>query len=360
MAMNTREMTVQQLDSEVLPSFSIVFETENLASVELENIFRSLSSIVTQDISPAQAHEFLVIDGGYAPQEVMTELCTKYPWITIHQAPGIGYYEAKMLGATLATGEIVVYCDSDCIYVPTWIRSILSTFTTHPDINVVAGETSTPIRNIYEMAIAMHYFFPRFSNRESLYASKNYFLNNVAFRRSFLIENPIPLNLPLYRGNCSTHSYVLCQLNGHKILTHPQAKAAHEPPSPSFIFWRYLLLGHDYLLQQNIRSKLAVGTSAKNCPNMSTEINFTLFEKLKGIANTVLKFQPFNYRKMHAVLVEDKKRLFTLPLVLPILLYFEALLLIGSITTYVNAQFLINLYYKLEEGETTAKGEYVC
>jgi hypothetical protein len=100
---------LQQETETKFPSFSIVYETENLESVELENIYRSLSSLAAQDISPAQANEFLIIDSGDAPAEVIEQLCSMYPWITVRRVPEIGYYEAKMMGATLVTGEIIVF-----------------------------------------------------------------------------------------------------------------------------------------------------------------------------------------------------------------------------------------------------------
>jgi glycosyltransferase involved in cell wall biosynthesis len=351
--MNTFDKTVTQersqslQENQMMPSFSMVFETENLASVELENIFRSLSSLATQDISPTQANEFLIIDSGNAPPEVIAELCAQYPWITVKEAPGISYYEAKMLGANLATGEIVVYCDSDCVYVSNWLSSILSTFMTDSDINVVAGETSTPVRNVYEIAIAMHYFFPRFSNQEIPYISSYYFLNNVAFRRHFLIQYPIPTDLPLYRGNCSTHSYSLCQLQGYPIWTNPKARAIHEPPTSAFAFWRYLLLGHDYIMQGFIRSRL--GTSTDTPP--SEDLDFSVSQTVRGILYVLRNFRPFDSAKIRAVLQEDKTRLFTLPIVIPIILYFELLMVIGRIMTYLHPNFLLRLYAKLEQRE---------
>jgi hypothetical protein len=85
-----------------LPSFSVVFETENLLSVELENIYHSLVSLEQQDIPITQANEFFIVDGSYAPQEIIDEISFKYPWINIKQIPGIGYHEAKMNRQELA------------------------------------------------------------------------------------------------------------------------------------------------------------------------------------------------------------------------------------------------------------------
>jgi glycosyltransferase involved in cell wall biosynthesis len=332
-----------------IPSFSIVFETENLASVELENIYRSIASIAAQDISPEQANEFLIIDGGYAPQEVIDEICSKYPWITVQKAPGLGYYEAKMLGANLATGEIIVYCDSDCVYVSNWLRNILTTFLQSADINVVAGETSTPVRNVYELAIAMHYFFPRFSYQEEPYISGYYFLNAVAFRRDFLLQYPIPTNLPLYRGNCDIHCHSFYDVNANKIWKHPKAQAIHEPPTSSFCIWRYLLMGRDHVLKERIKHLLTENQEKNDYLQLTADLNWTLSQRIKGIISTIMQIKPFDNEKIHAVLQEDKSRSILLPLAVPIVLWFELLFAIGSIITYINRDFLLRIYYKSEE-----------
>ncbi|MBW4644897.1 MAG: glycosyltransferase [Goleter apudmare HA4340-LM2] len=340
---------VKQLRETKLASFSIIFETENLASVELENIYKSLASIANQDISPEQANEFLIIDSGYAPQEVINEICAKYPWITVQKVPGLSYYEAKMLGAKLATGDIIVYCDSDCVYVSNWLRNILTTFLQSADINVVAGETSTPVRNAYELAIAIHYFFPRFSYQEQPYKSDYYFLNAVAFRRDFLMQYPIPTNLPLYRGNCDIHGYSFHFLQGKQIWKHPQAQATHEPPTLSFCVWRYLLMGRDRVLKERIKYLLVKNIEGTDDAQLSTELNWTIPQKIRGIISIIKGIKPFNKERIQIILQEDKSRYFTLPLALPIVLYFELIFAIGSIITYLERDLLLRLYYQSEE-----------
>ncbi|ERT04737.1 glycosyl transferase 2 family protein [Lyngbya aestuarii BL J] len=338
-----------QLNTELqLPSFSIVYETENLSSVELENIYRSLASIATQEISPSQANEFLIIDGGNAPPEIIEQLSAKYPWITVKSEPGIGYHEAKLLGAELATGEIVIYMDSDCEYEPQWLTSILTTLSQNPDVEVIGGETSTPIRNPYELAVAIHYFFPRLTKQEEPYISNHYYLNGVAFRREFLLQTPFPTNLPTYRGNCILHIYYLCKLKGKQVWQHPQARATHEPPTPSFIFWRYLLKGRDKTLRELIRPRLKAGVDIKDSSQLSTDINYTLEQKARGIARTIIKIKPFRFQKLGSVLSQDSSYLLMLPLALPIVLWFELLFVSGSIISYFNPDLLLKLYQEKE------------
>lgn len=327
------------------PSFSIIFETENLATVELENIYKSLASLAEQEIVPTRANEFLIIDGNYAPVEVIDQLCSVYPWITVKRFPGIGYYEAKMKGAALATGEIIVYCDSDCIYEPQWLKNVLTLFSQQSNINMVAGETATPIRNLYELAIAVHYFFPRFSDEKEPYISNQYFLNNIAFRRDFLLQNPILTDLPLYRGNCLLHAYYLSYMKGYKIWKHPQVRATHEPPTLSFISWRYLLRGRDRILRKSLQSDLSQNLPFTTKDQLlSTIEKLSLRQKIGGIVSILMQTRLLHLHQIQSVVQEDPRRLLLLPITIPYILWFELLYLSGSLVTYLEPNLILKLY----------------
>lgn len=247
---------------EPLPSFSIVLETENLANADFGGLVKSIESLANQDPAPTCANEVLVIESGDTPPGLLHQLCQRYPWLKIYDVPpGTGYYEAKMLGAKLATAEIIVYYDSDCIYEPTWLRTMLRSFSLPPTSQlpppqIVAGETTTRGIGIYETAMALTYIFPQYSGQKKLTPSTQYFLNNVAFRRSFLLAYPIPTGLPLYRGNCVIHAQGLAE-QGHTIWRQPLARATHAPPNGlSHFFWRFLLIGYDYYWQKRLLERL--------------------------------------------------------------------------------------------------------
>jgi glycosyltransferase involved in cell wall biosynthesis len=236
-----------------LPSFSIVLETENLATADLAGLIKSIAALAVQDLPPTQANEVLLIDSGDLPPAIAQQLLAQYAWLTIHRsAPDLNYYEAKMLGASLATAEVVVYYDSDCLYQASWLRSLLSSFD-EAQIQVVAGETRTRGIGLYGTAMALAYIFPPYSEGENgLQPGSQYYLNNVAFRRSFLLAHPIPTDLPLYRGNCVIHAKDLVN-QGVTIWRQPQARATHAPPNGIKHFvMRFLLIGYDYYWQQQL------------------------------------------------------------------------------------------------------------
>jgi hypothetical protein len=318
------------------PSFSLILETENLANADLEGLSNSLASLIKQDLSLTCANEVWLIESGDTPIELLQQLCDRYPWIKVHQAPlCTGYYKAKMLGAQLATGDVVVYCDSDCTYEPHWLRTILTTFQQHPEIAIVAGETSTRGVGPYGTAMALTYIFPQYSGVMELTPTPQYYLNNVAFRREFLLHHPIPAELPLYRGNCVIHAQELCQ-SGAIIWKQPQARATHAPPNGlSHFFWRFLLIGHDYYWQEKLLqrgSKTPPSSSAANPdPNMS---RFST------------KVQTF-FDRIGKMVENDPRHAIFFPAAIPVATASVLLILLGYLVTLFSPNYLLRLYNQI-------------
>jgi glycosyltransferase involved in cell wall biosynthesis len=313
-------------------SFSIVLETENLANADFNGLVKSIESLARQDLPPTCANEVLLIESGDTPVELLDRLCQQYPWVKVHDAPpGTGYYASKMLGATLATGEIIVYYDSDCIYEPTWLRAMLTSFSHASAPQIIAGETTTRGVGPYETAMALTYIFPQYSGQKSLIPSSQYFLNNVAFRRSFLLANPIPTDLPLYRGNCVIHAQELCE-QGHTIWQQPQARAAHASPNGvSHFFWRFLLIGYDYYWQKRILK--ARGFQKVEDPAISG---------IKG------KMQIFGDR-ISKLFKNDPRHAIFFPLAIPIMIVSAIVVYIGYSITARNPEYLLKTYNRILE-----------
>lgn len=314
-----------------LPSFSLILETENLANADLNGLSKSLATLANQDISPAGANEVLLIDSGDTPTHILEQLCQQYPWIKVHQTQlGTGYYKAKMLGAELVTGEIVVYFDSDCIYEPNWLRSILTAFTQREDIQIIAGETRTQAKGAYGIAMALTYIFPQHSAQKTLAPTSQYFLNNVAFRREFLLNNPIPTDLPLYRGNCVIHARNL-QERGYIIWKQSQAKATHAAPNGlSHFFWRFLLIGHDLYWQNRLLAKHQA--AQKNAPALMSKTK----SNLQVFADRVGK-----------IWAENSSQFIYLPLAIPIVFTALTLILFGYFITVLKPKYLLTVYNEI-------------
>lgn len=303
-----------------LPTFSMILETENLESADRAGLVAALGSILHQDLSPLSAAEVILIDSGDVPEALRRLIAEEFPWIKVHGAPEtIGYYGAKMLGAQLATGEVIVYCDSDCLYEPHWLRTLLQTFVGRPEVSIVAGETTTAGVGPYGTAMAITYIFPQYSGETAIAPTRQYYLNNVAFRRSVLLELPMPTELPLYRGNCVIHARGLGEV-GHTIWRQPLARALHAPPHGlSHFVWRFLLIGHDYYWQKQLRSDgtvssvpRAVGAVLADGQPLAKTGNLAIFRS-----------------RLRRMLTHEPRHLWFFPLALPVVLLSAGLIAIG-------------------------------
>lgn len=322
-----------------LPSFSIIIETENLSIAELDGLLRCLKTLGEQDISPTLANEVLIVESGDVPAELIERIQTNYPWIGFRKIESdIGYYEAKMKGVALTTGEVVVLCDSDCTYETIWLRNLLSPFANNPEIQVVAGETTTPADGAYGVAIALTYIFPRFCRQEALSPASSYFCNNVAFRRSFLMQHPIPSDLPIYRGNCTIHARDL-SAEGYTIWRQPLSRATHAAPNGlSHFFWRFLLLGYD---------ALAVKRIADNPPEIKRQTLKPLQDLISCLSIDFGKFKDLA-KRFYTVFAEDIRRLLYLPAALPIALAALFLYFTGLVIAYFRPNYFVASSGKVE------------
>jgi len=323
-----------------LPTFSIILETENLANADLKGLVKSLASLVNQDVSLTQANEVFLMDSGDTPPDLLKQLCDRYAWIKPYPAPpDFGYYQVKMLGVKIATGEIIVYADSDCIYESHWLRSILTPFTQDPQIHIVAGETTTRGRGPYGTAMALTYIFPQFSGKTDLMPIAQYFLNNVAFRREFLLHHPIPTELPLYRGNCVVHGEVLKQA-GYTIWLNPNARTTHAPPDGfSHFFWRFLLIGHDYYWQQKLITNQRQASESRREERSDRDPTVSGFAEKLNVGRD----------RLQRLFINNPWHLVYFPLALPIVLISVMLISIGYWITRFQPDYLLKTYDRILE-----------
>lgn len=133
-------------------------------------------------------------------------------------------------------------------------RGMLTPFGQDEQVNIVTGETSVAINTPYTLAVALSWLFPPYSNQKKLYETTGYAANNVAFRRQFLLENPIPCELDLIRGNCTIHARNVRKL-GYKIWKQPKARAVHPYPIASQYFLRFFVIGHNKLMCYRLAEK---------------------------------------------------------------------------------------------------------
>jgi glycosyltransferase involved in cell wall biosynthesis len=311
------------------PSFSIVLETENLSVAELDVLRLCLDSLAKQDLSPAIANEVLLIESGDAPAEMLQHLQASYPWLSVMRAPpDTDYYDAKMNGVRQTTGDIVVFCDSDPVYAPNWLRSLLTPFGRDAEIQAVAGETTVAVTGPYSLAMLLIWTFPPYTRRTELYSTAHYYANNVAFRRDFLLRNPIPTHLPIFRGNCAVHATHI-RRRGATIWRQPLARAVHPlPQGAGQFFWRLFLNGHDAPMRNRLLSDVPLN-----------QRGLAAFGRdLAAGLHATVEFLSRPLRRLPAALRDDPRRLLYLPLAVPVILAADGAFLAGGASAFIRSE----------------------
>ncbi len=201
----------------------------------------ALQSLVTDRLS-AQKYDNSATDLVFQPVE------------------GLHYYEFKNAGARATHMDIVAYLDSDSLPDPGWINELTAPLLA--DENCVAAAGATHIRpgSTIDAAFAAGWFFPMLADVKPKDYTHHFFANNVAFRRSYLVQNPFP-ELPqgVTRGACSNLARTMAADN-QKISYRPSARAWHPPPNGlNHFVTRALAQGRDDAYNapsQNIAARL--------------------------------------------------------------------------------------------------------
>ena len=235
-------------------SLSFVVEWENAERIGASRAHRMLDALHRQLSDPAigpigTCELIFVYDGSGESSEgtiaaAVGENGRTWPArIRFAPAPTGEYYEQKNLGAALATGDIIVFLDSDVVPQPGWLASLLAAFA-DPRVEVVSGTTFVDVSDFYSAAMALGWIFRLRSDHGPLTPARAAYANNLAMRREVARAHPFP-KTGQYRGQCGYLCEALRQ-HGHVIWVNPSAAASHPPPEWFLPFAvRALWAGHD-------------------------------------------------------------------------------------------------------------------
>lgn len=155
---------------------------------------------------------------------------------------GLRYYEMKNAGVREATGDVVVFLDSDSIPEPGWLEALLAPLD-DPRVIATSGHTYLAARDFYSRTMALIWFFPLRTGDERRQRRRSLNANNSAFRRDWIRAHPFPDN-PGFKVSCSL-LFAELERSGNPVVRAP-AFTQHEPlPGGRFFFWRAAVAGRD-------------------------------------------------------------------------------------------------------------------
>lgn len=186
---------------------ALILETNNLRGGpnDREKILAELTNLIlhykNQSLDVKTLKEIIVTHDGISEEEKAEVIrATELKNLKFLQiSPCDNYYQAKELGFQESTADIVVFADSDCVPVNEWLEEILIPFETQ-STQVVSGRT-TYDHSLFGIA-ATTIDFMYFGSVLNPTRTKNFYANNVAFRRELFDRYRFVPIEGQYRGQC--------------------------------------------------------------------------------------------------------------------------------------------------------------
>ncbi len=186
-------------------SLSILIEWENVLVAAEDRCLRMLGELGKQVGAYDEPCEILILFDPEQISEVAISdiigrhltICPARDDVSIRTVPSCGmhYYDLRNLGVRLAKGEIIVCLDSDVIPEPGWLNALTAPIREDLAVDFVGGETHLDHRgSFFNKAFALGWIFPLRSTDTALHKAndRQFWANNMASRRSFILENPYP------------------------------------------------------------------------------------------------------------------------------------------------------------------------
>ena len=234
---------------------SIVIELENCSlhySEFNENLIQQLLSIKKQLVKTQYEFEILICFSTTTINSVLLENTRKFAeknffpsqlkFLSFDHA---SYYQLKNYGADSSQGNIIIFLDSDVTTDLNWVANLLKPFEENKDIKVVAGRTELKAQNTIQYSQLLVTFFDNYKNVNNFDVTKNFFANNVAFKKELFLKYKFPINQQTARTSCCQLAQNL-SLDNIKIHKQHQAIVYHRSASSlSELLLRSVIEGRD-------------------------------------------------------------------------------------------------------------------
>lgn len=314
-------------------TFSLVVETENLGMAGIDDLRDTLDSLKCQSYPVASAQEVLLLAAGHVSDETLSSLYEQYPWVRVHkEIHPMEYLESKKRGAELATGDIVVFADSDVVYESTWLEQILYGFVAAPGAAIVAGDTRIRGSSVYAIAIQLIWMMSTEVVAKYPHLIRHFDLNNFAIKRSIMLKASIFSGLPLYRAHTVEMKKQLYS-KGYSAVRVPGARGYHLPPGTLSDWWyRLLVYGADAVAKADFYFEYG-GT---------VRVRYSLIRRLFRIPLFFGWKCVVMFTRIYVLVREDWRRIGKLFFAMPIVFASLCVMLVGACISLVDRKYIFN------------------
>lgn len=227
------------------PSFALVLETNNLRGGSADqarteaSLERLALHLARQTKPPRDLDEIVITHDGLsarAEEAIVRALGAPVRFVPI--AADVGYYEAKNRGFDATSADVVLFADADCIPDAAWLERMLAPFN-DASTSAVAGRTTYRDDVLGAAATAIDFMY--FEGAEGEGTVRNFYANNVAFRREVFGQRRYRAAHDVYRGHCQDLGIRLAK-DGVAIRFAPGARTVHRFPDSAAELVRLRLL----------------------------------------------------------------------------------------------------------------------
>lgn len=184
-----------------------------------------LDALKEQSVDP-DSYEIIVIDDGSV--DATAVIAANYG-VRVHTQPNQGPAAARNKGAEMATGDLILFTDSDCVPDHDWIREMTAPF---------ADAAITGVKGAYrtrQKELTARFAQAEFQDRFNLLGQSEFIdmvdTYSAGFRRRvFLSAGGFDTSFPVANNEDTEFSYRLAS-QGHKLVFNPRAIVFHTHPA---------------------------------------------------------------------------------------------------------------------------------
>lgn len=199
-----------------------------LASQLRESLDRGIASF---EVLIGGTKDVLVPDVDERIHAVWREAAQGLPELQLNILEDGSYYMLKNAMASRASGDIVIFLDSDVVPEPRWLAGMLAPFS-NSSVQVVCANSYVELGSLFGRIMALIWFFPLRSVGGAVRPVERFFANSVAFRRELFLRYQFPAIEGTDRGSCVKLAQKL-RADGVAVYENPEARVAHPHPNGS-------------------------------------------------------------------------------------------------------------------------------
>ena len=233
------------------PTYSVIIEMENCKTICWEEVQETLATLADQisEVTAGQPEVLLVHPGPESESaDLIAAISRTVPrlldvaTVSAISVPDGRYYELKNGGISRASGDLILFLDSDSVPGPQWLATLLQSLD-RADAVAASGYTYLRYEDLISRTLAMAWIFPLRNHDVKAAGKRSLNMNNCGFRADWIRANPFEIDNG-FKVGCT--KLMKTMETAHVPLARVPAYVKHAPLTGwRFLVWRALVTGRD-------------------------------------------------------------------------------------------------------------------